>query len=71
MPLGYHPVQISVDDFFVEREQTPKDKDGNYINEPIDAYNHLLDGARYYTLGRIMGKIVKPKNMTKEQLGLY
>lgn len=35
--LGYHPVQISVDDFFVEREQTPKDKDGNYDFEAVEA----------------------------------
>ncbi len=35
--LGYHPVQISVDDFFVEREQTPKDKDGKYDFEALEA----------------------------------
>jgi uridine kinase len=27
--IGYQPVQISVDDFFLEREQTPQDKNGN------------------------------------------
>lgn len=35
--LGYHPVQISVDDFFVEREDTPRDKEGNYDFEAIEA----------------------------------
>ncbi len=35
--LGYHPVQISVDDFFVEREETPKDKNGNYDFEAVEA----------------------------------
>lgn len=35
--LGYHPVQISVDDFFVEREETPKDKNGKYDFEALEA----------------------------------
>jgi uridine kinase len=35
--IGYHPVQISVDDFFVERELTPRDKNGNYDFESLDA----------------------------------
>ncbi|MEG2071419.1 MAG: nucleoside kinase, partial [Bacteroidales bacterium] len=35
--LGYHPVQISVDDFFVEREQTPLDAQGKYDFEALEA----------------------------------
>lgn len=51
--LGYNPVQISVDDFFVEREQTPKDENGDFDFESIDAIDlklfnntltHLLQG---------------------------
>ncbi|MDR1757509.1 MAG: nucleoside kinase [Bacteroidales bacterium] len=51
--LGYRPVQISVDNFFVEREDTPKDEHGNYNFETIDAIdlqlfnitlNHLIQG---------------------------
>ena len=38
-----------------------KDKDGNYINQPIDAWNHGIDATRYYVLGQILGKIQKPK----------
>ena len=46
--IGYHPVQISVDDFFLEREQTPKDKNGNYDFEALEAidlelFNKTLD----------------------------
>lgn len=41
-----------------------KDKNGNYINAPIDAYNHLMDASRYYMLGNILGKILKRKNNT-------
>lgn len=40
--LGYRPVQISVDDFFVERENTPKDEYGNYDFETIDAIDLAL-----------------------------
>jgi len=35
--LGYKPVQISLDNYFVEREFTPRDKNGNYDFEHIDA----------------------------------
>jgi len=46
--IGYHPVQISVDDFFVEREETPRDKNGNYDFETLEAidlklFNRVLD----------------------------
>jgi len=46
--IGYHPVQISVDDFFVEREETPRDKNGNYDFEALEAidltlFNKTLD----------------------------
>ena len=38
-----------------------KDKDGNYINKPIDAWNHGIDAARYWCLAVLLGKIQKPK----------
>nr|DAT56138.1 MAG TPA: terminase large subunit [Bacteriophage sp.] len=41
-----------------------KDKDGHYINEPIDAWNHCIDPIRYYILGHILGRILKPKDLT-------
>ena len=41
-----------------------KDKDGNYINEPVDEYNHLMDAIRYYVLGCLVGRILKPKDLT-------
>lgn len=37
--LGMKPVQISVDDYFVDREKTPKDENGNYDFESIYALN--------------------------------
>lgn len=39
-----------------------KDKAGNYINEPEDHDNHAIDSARYYVLGELLGKIMKPKD---------
>lgn len=35
--LGFKPVLISMDNYFVEREFTPRDKNGNYDFEHIDA----------------------------------
>lgn len=35
--LGYKPVQISLDDYFLDREFTPIDKDGNYDFEALEA----------------------------------
>lgn len=39
-----------------------KDKDGNYVNQPIDAWNHGIDAVRYYILATLLGKIQKPKS---------
>lgn len=48
-----------------------KDKDGNYINQPIDAYNHALDAVRYYVLAKLLGKVMKPKVLNKRNLGIF
>lgn len=48
-----------------------KDKDGNYINEPEDHDNHCWDAIRYYINGKILGKIVEPKNVNKSDLGIF
>lgn len=48
-----------------------KDKDGNYINTPIDAYNHAIDATRYYVLSVLLGKVMKPKRVTKSDLGIF
>lgn len=41
-----------------------QNKDGKFLNEPIDSYNHLVDASRYYTIGRLLGRILKPKDLT-------
>ncbi len=40
--LDFHPIQISVDDFFVERNETPLDEHGNYDFESLDAIDLML-----------------------------
>lgn len=43
--LGFKPVAIGLDDYFVPRAQTPLDEDGNYDFEHIDAIDvPLLNG---------------------------
>lgn len=48
-----------------------KDKDGNYTNQPEDHDNHCIDAIRYYVLAVLLGKVMKPKNITKADLGVY
>lgn len=48
-----------------------KDKDGRYINIPEDHDNHLIDAARYYTLAVLLGKVMKPRNIDKKDLGVF
>jgi phage terminase large subunit len=33
-----------------------QDKEGKYINQPVDEFNHALDGARYVILEEVIGK---------------
>lgn len=48
-----------------------KDKDGNFINEPVDSYNHAMDATRYYIMGKILGHIIKPKVRPNYDLPIY
>lgn len=76
--LGYDPVQISVDDFFVERVQTPKLPNGEYDFESIDAIdlplfndtlNRLINGEEVPlpTFDFINGKKIWKGNTIKLQ----
>ena len=40
--LGYKPIKISLDDYFVNREDTPKDEFGNYNFECLEALDVKL-----------------------------
>lgn len=48
-----------------------QNKDGKFINQPIDAYNHLIDGTRYYAIGKLLGKILTSRQYSKSELGIY
>lgn len=42
-----------------------QDKEGKWLNQPIDAFNHILDATRYVTMMKIMGGQPKPLNKTR------
>ena len=47
-----------------------QDKNGRWINQPIDKYNHGIDAVRYWILGEILGKIIIAKDIDKDDLYL-
>lgn len=48
-----------------------KDKDGNYINKPVDRENHLIDSARYWVLAQLLGQITKTVKFNADSLGIF
>lgn len=48
-----------------------KDKNGHFINQPIDKYNHGIDATRYWVLAEILGRILNRQMIfDKDDLGL-
>ena len=47
-----------------------QDKEGRWLNKPIDAYNHGIDASRYFVLGQLLGRIMITRQYSKEDLGL-
>ena len=52
MTNGIKPLQISLDDYFVDREHTPKDENGEYDYESIYALNLQLINQQFHALFR-------------------
>ena len=53
---GYDPICISTDDYFVERDETPKDEKGNYDYECLNAIDiNLLNNNLINLLKQITG----------------
>ncbi|MDD7705374.1 MAG: nucleoside kinase, partial [Bacteroidales bacterium] len=52
MTTGIKPLQISLDDYFVDREHTPKDENGEYDYESIYALNLQLINQQFNALFR-------------------
>lgn len=48
-----------------------QNKEGKWLNEPIDAFNHAIDAVRYYVLGELLGKIMIKNNIEKDDLGIF
>lgn len=42
-----------------------QDKEGKFINVPIDSYNHAIDAIRYVVMMRLMGGKPNPVNLTR------
>ena len=42
-----------------------QDKEGKWLNQPIDGFDHCIDGIRYCVLSKILGGKPKPFNATK------
>ncbi|MBQ9023616.1 MAG: nucleoside kinase [Bacilli bacterium] len=73
---GVNPISLSIDDYFLDREKTPKLKDGSYDFESIKAVNvkkfnkdlkDLLDGKEVYPMkyNFILGKGVQSNESIK------
>ena len=41
-----------------------QDKEGHWLNVPIDAFNHSIDGIRYVVMMKILGGRPKPLDLT-------
>ena len=63
--MGYHPIQISADNYFVERELTPRDENGNYDFEHIEALDLELLNQQLTDL--IAGKEIKTPTFDFQQ----
>jgi uridine kinase len=63
--LGYHPVQISADNYFVERDRTPLDENGNFDFEHINALD--LDLLNEQLSDLIAGKEIETPTFDFQQ----
>lgn len=45
-----------------------RDKDGNFVNAPIDAFNHAIDAVGYYVLVKLLGRILKTVKITADDI---
>ncbi|KKS35505.1 MAG: Terminase large subunit protein, partial [candidate division WWE3 bacterium GW2011_GWF2_42_42] len=41
-----------------------QDRDGKYLNQPVDEFNHAIDGGRYVILEEVIGKNRKKTNLS-------
>lgn len=48
-----------------------QDKNGNWVNQPIDAYNHAIDAIRYWVLAEVLGHVSKVVQIRAEDLSIF
>ena len=48
-----------------------QDKNGNWLNKPIDAYNHAIDAIRYWVLAEVLGHVSKVVQIRPEDLSIF
>ena len=42
-----------------------QDKEGKWLNRPVDAFNHMWDGVRYVFMNEVMGGAPRPVNLSR------
>lgn len=42
-----------------------QDKNGKWLNIPVDAFNHMWDGVRYVFMNEVMGGVPRPVNLSR------
>ena len=67
--MQQHPLLITAQSVNLLKERAnytwAQDKEGNFINTPIDAYNHAFDATRYVCMTEWMAGNKKPINLSK------
>ena len=48
-----------------------QDKEGKFLNAPIDAFNHAIDAIRYVILMEVLGGYKKPLNLSRIAAAAY
>ena len=48
-----------------------QDKEGKWLNEPIDCYNHAIDAVRYVIMNEVLGGERKPINKARVARAVY
>src|SRR5574344_128341 len=48
-----------------------QDKEGKWLNEPIDCYNHAIDAVRYVVMNEVLGGERKPINKARIARAVY
>lgn len=48
-----------------------QDKNGNWLNKPIDAWNHGIDAGRYWVLAEVLGHVSKVVNIRESDITCF